>query len=515
MRKLLTIFLLIFFAQTLHSQEIITQWIFNGTTEPFIGEGQASLIGGTTEVDLNDRWRMVGFPEQFEDSGTAGAEFMVSTEGYEDIVFTFGHRSSGTQSRWAEVQYTTDGGESWNVLGSNNGGLSPHDVVYNFSFDLRDAAGAEDNPAFGLRLVSIFSPVPFNPEEPDEDYEANTAYHRARTEGTGGNPYAGGPDGGNWRLHNVTIMGEPLDHDDDDDQNDLDLLHFMTFDATLPNDIPLETLVFSYFAHQPAFIHFHSALAGYPFDENHPLWRMASMERRNAPTPINYLPEGNYNIAYADADMRGLQVKQPFTGSGGENTLVFNMPTILHNNLLFAFAAKDEGAADKLIIDYSIADGEPQWLTEGLQETELMLTSNYQLFEIDFKDVAGAGNNPSFRIRIRFDGSDMAADDGDRVTFNNFSLHGKLMDDVSVAEPQPAKNISVSPNPASDFINITPAEPGATIRIFDITGSPVLQQKSRTKQITIDISMLTPGLYFIQTTPPTGRKSQTVKLIVQ
>ncbi len=515
MKKILTIFLITFFVANLHSQEIITQWIFNGTTEPFIGEGEASLIGGAIEVDLDDRWRMVGFPDQYEDSGTAGAEFMVSTEGYKEIVFTFGHRSSGTQSRWAEVHYTTDSGESWKVLGNNGGSLSPHDVVYNFEFDLSDIPGAAENPYFGVRIVSIFSPVPFNPEEPDQEYEANTAYHRARTEGTGGNPYAGGPDGGNWRLHNVTILGEPLNDDDDDDDHDLDLLHFMVFDSSLPNDTPFETLTFTYSTIQHAFIHYYSALEGYPFNEDHPLWRKASMERRNAPTPINYLPEGNYSIAYEDADMRGLQVKQPFTGDGGENTMVFHLPTILHHKLLFAFAAKDEGAAAKLIIDYSTTEGEPQWLNEDLQETELMLTSNYRLFEVDLKDVAEAGNNPNFRIRIRFDGSDMAADDGDRVTFNNFSLHGKLMDDVSVTEPDPEQNIKVSPNPASDFINITINELGTTIRIFDITGSPILHKITESKQITIDISRLNPGLYFIQSSPPTGIKPQTIKLIVQ
>ncbi len=515
MKKLLTIFLLTFFVVNLQSQEIITQWIFNGTTEPFIGEGEAFLIGGAVEVDLDDRWRMVGFPDQFEDSGTAGAEFMASTEGYKDIVFSFGHRSSGTQSRWAEVHYTTDGGESWKVAGNNGGGLSPHDVIYNFEFDLSDIPGAAENPHFGLRIVSIFSPLPFNPEEPDEDFDANTAYHRARTEGTGGNPYAGGPDGGNWRLHNVTILGEPLDHDNDDDDHDLDLLHFMVFDTSLPNDTPFETLSFTYSNIQHAFIHYYSALEGYPFNEDHPLWRKASMERRNAPTPINYLPEGNYNIAYADVDMRGLQVKQPFKVNDRENTMVFHLPTILHNNLLFAFAAKDEGAADKLIIDYSIAEGEPHWLTEELHETEFILTSNYQLFEIDFKDVVGTGNNPNFRIRIRFEGSDMTADDGDRVTFNNFSLHGKLMDDVSVTEPDPEQNIKVSPNPASDHINIILTEPLTFIRIFDITGTPVLHQTAVSKRITISIAKLNPGLYFIQSTPPTGHKPQTIKLIVQ
>jgi hypothetical protein len=162
---------------------IITQWIFDNTTEPSTGEGVASLIGGLTQhsATITSGWRITNFPDQYVGSGTAGAEFLVNTKGFENIVLDFGHRSSGTMSRWAEIQYTVNGGADWQVLANNNGGLSPHDVVYPFSFDFSYVADANDNPLFGVRIVSIFSPVAFNPEVPDSTFEANTAYHRART----------------------------------------------------------------------------------------------------------------------------------------------------------------------------------------------------------------------------------------------------------------------------------------------------------------------------------------------
>ncbi|MCC5934088.1 MAG: hypothetical protein JJU35_07540, partial [Balneolales bacterium] len=211
---MLAVFTLSFSA--VHAQEngeIFAQWTFDETLEPSLGEGSAMLIGGTSthSTTLNAGWRITNFPDQFEGTGTAGAQFMVSTVGLEDVFLTFGHRSSGTMSRWAEVQYTTDGGGSWNVLANNGGGLSPHDVVYDFEFDFSDVAEVNNNPNFGVRIVSVFSPVAFNPEEPDETFAANTAYHRARTEGTGGNAYSGD---GNWRLLNVTFSaGAPEDPD--------------------------------------------------------------------------------------------------------------------------------------------------------------------------------------------------------------------------------------------------------------------------------------------------------------
>jgi hypothetical protein len=190
-------------------KDIITQWTFDGTTEPALGFGVASLIGDVTQhsATISSGWRITDFPDQYEASGTAGAQFMVSTVGFEEITLDFGHRSSGTMSRWAEIQYTLDGGNSWLIFTNNGGNLTPHDEVYPFSFDFSPIEEINNNPLFGVRIVSIFSPVAFNPEVPDSTIGANTAYHRARTPGTGGNPYAGS---GNWRLLELTFSGYPL-----------------------------------------------------------------------------------------------------------------------------------------------------------------------------------------------------------------------------------------------------------------------------------------------------------------
>lgn len=196
---------------TLQAQdaEIITRWIFDDTLAPETGQGTASLIGGTSthSTTANNGWRITTFPDQFEGSGTAGAEFMLSTSGMSGISVSFGHRSSGTMSRWASFQYTTDGGTTWQEIRNNNGELTPHDTVFDVEVDLSSVAAVSNNPDFGFRVVSIFAPVAFNPEEPDTEFEANTAYQRARTPGSGGNAYSGE---GNWRLLNVTFTGTPI-----------------------------------------------------------------------------------------------------------------------------------------------------------------------------------------------------------------------------------------------------------------------------------------------------------------
>ncbi|HPE34068.1 MAG TPA: CotH kinase family protein [Bacteroidales bacterium] len=204
------------------------------------------------------------------------------------------------------------------------------------------------------------------------------------------------------------------------------LIYYWLFDTSLPNDTPLVTIDPVYHLNEGALLTYHSALDGYPFDPGHPAWRKASMERRNAPTQLNYRPDGNNLIPYEEVSMRGIQIRQPFTGDGGENMMIFHLPTTGIASPTFRFAAKDEDAADNLIVEYSINSGEPVWTTSGLVNSFPALEADYQLFEFNFEDIPETFNNPDLNIRIRFSGTNMSADEGNRVTFNNFSLDGLI-----------------------------------------------------------------------------------------
>jgi hypothetical protein len=122
--------------------------------------------------------------------------------------------------------------------------------------------------------------------------------------------------------------------------------------------------------------------------------------------------------------MRGLQVRQPFALNGFENTMIFHLPATGYRNVLFSFAVMDEGAAEGLVVDYSVASGDPIWQTTGLSASEIGLKEVYQPYEIDFSQIPAVNNNPDFKIRIRFQVNDGSADAGHRVTFNNIALEG-------------------------------------------------------------------------------------------
>jgi hypothetical protein len=144
--------------------------------------------------------------------------FLASTAtgvGYENIQVSFAHRASGTASRWAQVDYTLDGGATW-VVGfwNNAGGLSPHDTFYNFTVDFSSIAGAGNNADFGFRIVSIFSPEAFDQNNALAEFAANTAYMRANSAAvfSPNTSTATGDYGasGTWRFDNVMISGSAI-----------------------------------------------------------------------------------------------------------------------------------------------------------------------------------------------------------------------------------------------------------------------------------------------------------------
>ena len=280
-----------------------------------------------------------------------------------------------------------------------------------------------------------------------------------------------------------------------------EIIYYWLFDDDLPNNTPLLSVDSDYHVPEPAEILFHSSLDGYPFQPGHADWRKASMERRNAPTPINYRPDVNDDIAFEDCEMRGLQVRQPFSAEGGENILIFDMPVGGYENMVFRFTAKNEGAADALLVDYCIDEGEGQreWIRAGLQDPVLILTNKFLMYEIDFSGIDQVDNNPDFKIRIRFDGAHMDAENGGRVTFNNISLEGVPVEMTSLPDStfRERTDLTIYPNPASSILFVASENLINDIRILNYTGQVLYYSTVNSDHHEIDISGFPGGLYLI------------------
>ncbi|HQW68813.1 MAG TPA: CotH kinase family protein [Flavobacterium sp.] len=280
-------------------------------------------------------------------------------------------------------------------------------------------------------------------------------------------------------------------------------IYFWIFDSTVTNDTPLTALNSSFEVPAEGVLQYESCLIGYPFDAASPNWRKASMERRNSPTDINYIPEANSNIPFATSNMRGLQIKQPFQNGTNENAMIFNVSTVNYKDIKFAFAAKNELAADAITVEYSTASGSPSWISSG----SYPLTAAYQLFNVDLSAVAEAENNVDFKVRLRFTGTNMTEDLGNRVTFNNVSVKGVSLN-LGVNE-NTKLNFKVFPNPVADILNIVHQYDSVDYKLFAIDGK--LIQSGSLVNPEINVNGLQPGIYMVQFT--TDGKSEVKKFI--
>jgi hypothetical protein len=157
----------------------IVQWNFNstppdastgtGTLTPVTGAGTASAVGGTTSgyasgtanggsSDLttvdNTGWSLTTFAAQAAGNKTRGAQFLFSTVGLQDIVFTFDLRHSNTAAANEVVQYTVDGSTFIDIATFT---ATAGDTWFKArSVDFSAISAADNNANFGVRVVAGF-----------------------------------------------------------------------------------------------------------------------------------------------------------------------------------------------------------------------------------------------------------------------------------------------------------------------------------------------------------------------
>lgn len=206
----------------------LTKWDFNvalgpnNAPAPSFGAGSATPVGmngGNNAADIvaatgnpvssdpgvpNNAWRVRGGTSNGWSGTTpllSGAQFNASTAGAQNIVVSFEVHATDGSARHAQFQYTTDG-TNFTSLGDLIDFNLSFDGFKAFSYDLSSIPAVNNNPSFGFKLVSAFSPVEFtnaNGVQP-----ANTAFQRAS--GTT-QVYTGAA--GNWRFDLVSIDSVP------------------------------------------------------------------------------------------------------------------------------------------------------------------------------------------------------------------------------------------------------------------------------------------------------------------
>ncbi len=288
-----------------------------------------------------------------------------------------------------------------------------------------------------------------------------------------------------------------------------EIIYYWTFDSDLPNNTPLESVVNTYSANnKTAVIYYNSCFEHYPFEPRHFYWRKSSLERRNAPTEINYYPEANYGIEYNEFDMRGLQIKQPLNYDNKQSSLILKFSTIDLKDIKISFAAMNEGAANIITIDY-LNNG--NWTNANLEDFIKNISPIYELYEIDLSNIDALSNNEESMIRLRFFGEDANEDGGERISFNNIAVSGIKITEESFIEPSEILSVvNIYPNPFSDYFIIECSEEITRLSITNVNGQELKKINPYAENITVFSGDMSPGIYYITIQTYKGSTSKSV-----
>ena len=258
-----------------------------------------------------------------------------------------------------------------------------------------------------------------------------------------------------------------------------EVLNFWALNTQLPNDTPLTHLTPTYSkSNVTAVLNYHSAFQGYPFSVGHPLWRRASLERRNQPTELNYTPDGNFNLPFNQANIRGVQVRQPFENETRKNHLILHADVETFHDLEFSFAVMDEGAAEKLHFSFT-NNLESGW--QALPEFSFDLNANFQLVTIPLNLLFDPAVSQKFWLKIEFESAQPLAETGHRVTFNNFMLSGIPL--LSQNNPEVEEELILYPNPNFGVLFLNRNIGTFQYEIYDFTGRRVSSGNSNRSHI--------------------------------
>jgi hypothetical protein len=273
------------------------------------------------------------------------------------------------------------------------------------------------------------------------------------------------------------------------------LMYFWLMSTDIPNDTPLQSINATFSrTNSNAIINYKSSLNGYPFNAANINWRKASFERKNEPTALNYFSNANDNIVYDPFIMRGVQIKQPFKSGNNGNNLELNFSTTGFRDVKLSFAIFSNGAAQSVLVDYWNG---ASWSNANLANPILGIDDTYAIKEFDFFNVTLADNNSNFKVRIRFNGTNMTAEDNMQVFINNIAIEG-VDTTLSADSFMELQRLKVYPNPTSSEVKIQSNQVIDKVLIYNVFGKLVYEDSPKFSNIRINMESLSNGVYVLK-----------------
>jgi hypothetical protein len=228
-------------------------------------------------------------------------------------------------------------------------------------------------------------------------------------------------------------------------------------------------------------------------------------------------PVSNFNLRLGQQPDQGavLRVRNP----AATRELLIAAPSTGFVDLVVMFAATrtENGAQEQEF--YFSHDAGTTWTQVGEEYSIPFYEVDdppYTEKTFDLSEYTEVNDNPDLHFKILFVGEGADNESGNN-RIDNFSVDGRPLDpNVSVSDLNNMDNLlQVYPNPARNTFNVKVDEPGMIIRIFNISGQMVYQQRMESELLTLNASQFEAGIYVVQGINPSKNVVRSLRLIIQ
>jgi hypothetical protein len=190
------------------------------------------------------------------------------------------------------------------------------------------------------------------------------------------------------------------------------------------------------------------------------------------------------------------------------------MPTTRYQNIVIKYETQlssIKSGQHEQIFSYSL-DSAKTFINTGLPVFSNFADTVWRKVTLDLRSVTSVNNNKKFVFRITFSGQNTGSKGNNR--FDNITVEGDISPDVDAVPEISKSDFALYPNPAKDHVNLITTDEGEkNISIYNSTGILVSSYKMSGKEILINTSLLSQGLYFMKIIETNGKNVSTLKFI--
>jgi formylmethanofuran dehydrogenase subunit D len=190
------------------------------------------------------------------------------------------------------------------------------------------------------------------------------------------------------------------------------------------------------------------------------------------------------------------------------------MPTTRYQNIVIKYETQlsslKSGQREQ-VFSYSL-DSAVTFINTGLPVFSHFADTLWGRVTLDLRSIPAVNNNRKFVLRIDFVTQNTGTKGNNR--FDNLTVEGDISSDIDAIPEISKSDYALYPNPAKDHITlITTFEGEKVVSIYNSSGIAVSTYKMSGKEIQIETSSLSQGLYFMKILEPGGKTINILKFI--